>query len=82
MKCSVCGHKIKSKEPSNCFLEYHRQYKGKDWKPDKGFTFFKFSQISVNEIEGTNTYSIVLFCSSKCLEEWCRDIADNGYWRQ
>ena len=82
MECSVCKKEIKIDEYPECYIRYHRQWKGSEWKPEKTWTWFEFHQIGANESAGTDVRSVLRFCSSKCLEEWCKDIAENGYWRE
>jgi len=81
MKCSICKKKIKYKEPPECFINFHRSWRGKEWKPDKAFLYFKFSHMDVNETQGYDSNNSLYFCSCECLERWCKDIVDNGYWR-
>lgn len=81
MKCSMCNKEIKYERPPECYINYHRSWRGKDWEPDKTVTYFQFIHHQDNETQSYDSVDSLYFCSSNCLEEWCKDIAEEGYWR-
>lgn len=80
MKCSQCGDEITFTEYPECFINFHRSWRGADWNPPKDrLQWFEFHHIEEEGISRVD--SVLRFCSTKCLMEWCKDIYENGYWQ-
>jgi len=82
MKCGICKKEIKYEEPPQCYIDFHRSWRGKDWIPEKTVTYFSFIHHTINETIDSEVVSSVILCSEGCLMEWCKDVYENGYWKE